>query len=33
MITLLSPSKKLNLNSQEIVDHYTNASLLKALKY
>ena len=29
MITLLSPSKKLNLNSQEIVDHYTQCEFIK----
>ena len=30
MITLLSPSKKLNLNSQEIVDHYTQCEFIKS---
>ena len=30
MITLLSPSKKLNLDSQDIVDHYTQCEFIKS---
>ncbi len=30
MITLLSPSKKLNLNSQDLVDHYTQCEFIKS---
>ena len=30
MITLLSPSKKLNLDSQDIVDHYTQCEFNKS---
>ena len=30
MITLLSPSKKLNLNSQDIVNHYTQCEFIKS---
>ena len=30
MITLLSPSKKLNLDSQDIIDHYTQCEFIKS---
>jgi len=30
MITLLSPSKKLNLNSHDIIDHYTQCEFIKS---
>ena len=30
MITLLSPSKKLNLDSQDIIDHYTQGEFIKS---